>query len=113
MRDRIVWTDGARWGADDASFGALRRQLDGLRDSVMGLDPVLDRWPADGAATSIDEIAPSEADRAVLTAATLRALDEVEGLSDASLGLEGEAPRRRYTAALGELAALMQTDVTW
>lgn len=113
MKDRIVWTDGARWTADDDSLGALRRQLDGLRDSVVGLDSVLDRWPAEGAATPIDEIAPSEADRAVLTAAVLRAVEEVEGLSSESLGIEGEASRRRYTGALAELAALMQTDVTW
>lgn len=113
MESRIVWTDGARWTADDVSLSALRRQLDGLRDSVVGLDAVLDRWPAEGAATPIDEIAPNEADRAVLTAAVLRALDEVEGRSNESLGIEDEASRRRYAGALSELAALMQTDVTW
>lgn len=113
MTDRIVWTDGSRWSADDDVFRALRRQLDGLRDAVVGLDDVLDRWPAGGASTLIDEIAPVEADRAVLTAAVLRAVEEVEGLTDEALGIEGEATRRRYTGALAVLAALMQTDVTW
>ena len=110
--DRITWTDGARWAADDATYAALRRQLDGLRDVVVGLDAVLDRWPSAGA-TLIDAFAPTEADRAVLTAALARAVDDAATLDREALGLRTVTERDRYLAALDRLAALARTDVTW
>ncbi|MFO0625667.1 MAG: hypothetical protein U0325_08630 [Polyangiales bacterium] len=113
MEDRITWTDGARWACDDLSFGALRRQLDGLRDAVMGLDTLLDRWPVRRAPTPIDDFAPTEADRAVFTAAVLRAVDEAAGADREGLGLPSDLALARYRADLGALAALVQTDITW
>ncbi len=113
MRDRITWTDGARWPADDESFAALRRQLDGLRDAVVGLDALLDRWPQGPGPTLIDAFAPVEADRAVFTAAVLRAVDDVPSADRASLGLSSDLALARYRDALGVLAELVQTDVTW
>ena len=113
MHDRITWTDGARWPADDESFAALRRQLDGLRDAVVGLDGLLDRWPLGPAPTLIDVFAPLDADRAVFTAAVLRAVDDAAGADRASLGLSSDLALARYRDALGALAELVQTDVTW
>lgn len=113
MRDRITWADGARWAADDESLSALRRQLDGLRDAVVGLDALLDRWPLDGAPTPIDTFAPTEADRAVLTAAVLRAVEDAAGADREALGLPTDLALARYREGLGALAALVQTDITW
>ncbi len=113
MRDRISWNDGARWSADDESFAALRRQLDGLRDAVVGLDAVLDRWPTGPAPTLIDVFAPSESDRAVFTAAVLRAVDDAAGADREALGLSTDLALARYREALATLAELAQTDVTW
>ncbi len=113
MRERITWTDGARWSADDESYAALRRQLDGLRDAVVGLDAVLDRWPEAAAPTLIDAIAPVEADRAVLTAAVLRAQEDAAGADRAGLGLSTDLALARYRDDLQALAELVQTDVTW
>lgn len=113
MHDRITWADGARWSSDDESFGALRRQLDGLRDAVVGLDGLLDRWPLEPVPTLIDVFAPLEADRAVFTAAVLRAVDDLARADRASLGLSSDLALARYRDALDALAELVQTDVTW
>lgn len=113
MHDRITWTDGARWSSDDESFAALRRQLDGLRDTVVGLDGLLDRWPLGPGPTLIDVFAPAEADRAVFTAAVLRAVDDVASADRASLGLSSDLALANYREALGALTELVQTDVTW
>lgn len=113
MRERITWTDGARWSADDESLAALRRQLDGLRDAVVGLDAVLDRWPTGPAPTLIDVFAPVESDRAVFTAAVLRAADDAATAGREALGLSTDLALARYRESLASLAALAQTDVTW
>lgn len=110
--ERIVWLDGARWSAEQDLFDALRRQLDALRDHVIGLDAVLDRWALHVGPVVIDVIAASEADRAVLTAAVRRAHDEATHHSMVALGLE-DSSRDGYLKAVSELSELIRTDVTW
>lgn len=108
---RITWSDGCRWTAADDSYLALRAQLDRLRDSVVGLDAQLDRWPLEGC-VSIDDFAPSEDDRAVFTAALLRARDE-SPVDREALGLRTDEALGRYLGDLARLAELAQTDITW
>lgn len=115
MTARIFWTDGARWETDTRSYGAWLRHLDAQRDVIVGLDPIVDRLVAHLSETPllIDEIAGSEAERAVLTAALIRCVDELDTLTDAQLGLERAEDRVRYQRALRALCELVQTDVTW
>lgn len=113
MSDRILWNDGARWRADDASYAAFLRQLDAARDVIVGVDPIADRLQQREGAVLIDDIARDEAERAVLTAAVIRCVEDAEGASPAALGLEGVEAYSRYLDALRALRELVQTDVTW
>lgn len=115
MKDRILWNDGARWRADDATFAAFVRQLDGARDVIVGLDVIADRLhrrAAEGA-VNLDEVAANEGERAVLTAALLRCVDDAEAAGPEALGLEGVEAYARYLDAVRALRDLVQTDVTW
>lgn len=109
---RVTWNDGARWSTWDDSYRVLRAQLDALRDAVMGLDLVLDRWPLQGE-TLIDVFAPTEGDRAVFTAALLRAQDEAASADREALGLDTDEALGRYRRDLARLTELAQTDITW
>ena len=112
---RIVWKDGARWRADDASFAAFARQLDAARDVIVGLDPIVDRLTrlAPAGPVSIDDLALNEHERAVLTAAVHRCAEEVEVATPASLGFERVDDFTRYLECVRALRDLVQTDVTW
>ena len=98
----VTWKDGARWSAGSAVFDRLTTRLDGLRDAVVGLGPVLDRWRAQGRTLAVDAFAPTEDDRAVFTAALARVIEEEDDTA------EGAAVRREA----GALHELFVTDVT-
>lgn len=101
----LTWKDGARWDAGPGVYDRLIGRLDGLRETIVGLGPVLDRWRSrGGGAVDVDDFAPTEDDRAVLTAALARVLEE--GEDDASE--EGRAVQ----AKAGALHELFMTDVT-
>ncbi len=101
----VTWKDGSRWSTGAGVFRRLTGRLDGLRDTVVGLGPVLDRWKARGAgAVDVDDFAPTEDDRAVLTAALARVVEDDDG--DASE--EGRAVGTEARA----LHELFMTDVT-
>ena len=81
----VRWTDGFTWKAEAATFDRVTRALAALRDVIVGLAPVLARWEslaAGGSELRVDDFAPTEADRAVLTAALARALDDARRYND-------------------------------
>jgi len=106
----VRWTDGFTWKADAAAFDRVTRALAALRGLIVGLAPVLARWEAlaaRGPELRVDDFAPTEADRAVLTAALTRALDDVR--AEEGGDAEGHAA---FVSALGSLHELFVTDVT-
>jgi hypothetical protein len=102
----ITWSDGCLWSSPSTVFHHLTAALEALRSVILGLDPVLARWrAAPGPTLRVDDIAPTEDDRAVLTAALARVVEEGgEGLEP-----EARAALRERAAALHELFV---TDVT-
>lgn len=103
----VTWKDGARWSAGAGAYERLAGRLEGLRDTVVGLGPVLDRWRAQaagGRAVDVDDFAPTEDDRAVFTAALSRVVED--GAADATE--EGRAAQ----AGAKALHELFMTDVT-
>jgi hypothetical protein len=103
----LTWTDGARWSASAATFAHLTARLDALREVIVGLDAVASRWrAASGATRTIDAVAPTEDDRAVLTAALARIVEDGAG------ELEEEDARRDFEAGAASLHELLVTDVT-
>ena len=106
----VRWTDGFTWKAEAAAFDRVTRALAALPDVIVGLAPVLARWEslaARGPELRVDDFAPTEADRAVLTAALARALD------DARAEAPDDAPAHAaFVDALAALHELFVTDVT-
>jgi hypothetical protein len=106
----VRWTDGFTWKAEAATFDRVTRALAALPDVIVGLAPVLARWEslaARGPELRVDDFAPTEADRAVLTAALARALD------DARAEAPDDAPAHAaFVDALASLHELFVTDVT-
>jgi len=106
----VRWTDGFTWKAEAATFDRVTRALAALRDVIVGLAPVLARWEslaARGPELRVDDFAPTEADRAVLTAALARAKEDAG--AEAAGDDEGHAA---FVAALAALHELFVTDVT-
>lgn len=103
----ITWKDGARWSASSAVFDLLTARLDALRPVILGLDGVLARWrSATGASLDVDDFAPTEDDRAVLTAALGRIVEEGPG------EVEDAEQRRELEKGVAALHELFVTDVT-
>ena len=103
----ITWKDGARWSAPSTVFDQLTARLDALRPVILGLDGVLARWrSATGAALDVDDFAPTEEDRAVLTAALARIVEEGAG------DVEDAEERRALEEGAAALHELFVTDVT-
>jgi hypothetical protein len=115
MPRTITWTDGTTWTADEGTFRRLTERLRGLRRMVWGLEPIYDRWTtlaAQDEPMAVDAIAPSEEDRAVLTAALERATEEARGASLAELGFQDADARANFIDQLARLHELFVTDVT-
>ena len=103
----IAWKDGARGSAPSAVFDQLTARLDAQRTVILGLDGVLARWrSATGAALDVDDFAPTEDDRAVLTAALARIVEEGAG------DVEDAEARRALEEGVAALHELFVTDVT-
>jgi hypothetical protein len=103
----IAWKDGARWSAPSTVFDQLTARLDALRPVILGLDVVLARWrSATRAALDVDDFAPTEDDRAVLTAALARIVEEGAG------DVEDAEARRALEEGVAALHELFVTDVT-
>jgi hypothetical protein len=106
----VRWDDGFTWKAEPAVFDRVTRALAALREVIVGLGPVLDRWEALAARSPelrVDEFAPAEDDRAVFTAALARALEDAR----AEAAGDDEA-RAAYVDSLGALHELFVTDIT-
>lgn len=116
MARSVAWSDGTKWIADEATFRRVTERLDAVREYIMGLDPIFARWVDQSAASDrldVDAITPSEEDRAIMTAALARALEDAREATAAELGFDDPL---EYTAFLARLAALHQlfmTDVTY
>lgn len=103
----ITWKDGARWTASSTVFDQLTARLNDLRPVILGLDAVLDRWRAStGPTLDVDDFAPTEDDRAVLTAALARVVEEGAG------DVEDAEERRALEDGAASLHELFVTDVT-
>jgi hypothetical protein len=102
----LTWTDGSHWTASAATFAHLTDRLDALRGVIVGLDAVLSRWRSAGATLTVDAVAPTEEDRAVLTAALARVVEEGAG------ELEDDGARADFEAGAASLHELFVTDVT-
>jgi hypothetical protein len=116
MAHTIAWTDGSRWSADEAIFRQVLAALDALRPVIWGLDPILDRLAAlaaRGGSLSVDAFAPTEDDRAIVTAALARALDEVRAGGPEGAGLAEPAEFEALLERLAALHELFMTDVTF
>src|SRR4051812_2196956 len=105
MARAVVWADGSKWTTDEPTFRRLTEQLDVVRTYIMGLDPIYARW-VELAATSdrldVDAFAPTEYDRAIVTAALARALEDAREAGAAALGFDDALA---YSAFLTQLAA--------
>lgn len=102
----VRWTDGFSWVAPAETFERITTALDALREVIVDLAPVLDRWSAIAqrdATLDVDAFAPTEGDRAVLTAALARALDDA---------LAEDEPADGIVDRLRALHELFVTDVT-
>lgn len=103
----ITWKDGARWSAPSTVFDLLTERLNDLRPVILGLDAVLDRWrTSTGDTLDVDDFAPTEDDRAVLTAALARIVEEGAG------EVEDAEERRELEEKAAALHELFVTDVT-
>lgn len=116
MAHTITWTDGTRWTADEQVFQKILEALGAVRSVIWGLDPILDRLSSlagKGAPLAVDAIAPSEDERAILTAALARALDEVRAGGLERAGLDDPAEFEKLLEGLGRLHELFMTDITY
>jgi hypothetical protein len=115
MPRTIAWTDGTTWTADEGTFRRVTERLDALRPVIWGLDPIYERWlklAAQRDRLDVDDFAPSEDDRAVLTAALERATEDAQAMSTAELGFDDAAARAAFLERLAALHELFVTDVT-
>lgn len=110
MNHTIRWPDGVTWHADAKVFDGVTAALASVTGVIEGLAPVLARWRAEaqrGPVLEVDAFAPSESDRAVLTAALARAVDELR----AGAGSDDEG-RAAVVQSTAELHELFVTDIT-
>lgn len=116
MARTIAWKDGSKWLADEPMFQHVTRALESVKDNVWGLAPILSRWHSLASRSEVldvDEIAPSEEDRAVLTAALERALEEARASTATEMGFDDPADYAAYVDSLARLHELFMTDVTY
>lgn len=111
----ISWRDGFAWTVDATTFGLVTARLAAVRDVVWGLGPILDRWNALAArfpVIAVDDLAPSEDERAILTAALARAVDDARALGPEPLGIETAADYTAFLGRIERLHELFMTDIT-
>ncbi len=114
MSKTIHWSDGTDWTVDDATYGKALECLDAVREPVWGFEPILSRWTARGGADRIDvdTFAPSEDDRAIVTAALERAVEHAKHTGSEGLGIDDPREFAAFVEALSKLHELFVTDVT-
>jgi hypothetical protein len=116
MAKCVAWTDGTRWEVDDDTFARTTARLDAVAPMVWGLEPILARWKriaAAGDRIDVDALAPSEDDRAIVTAGLERAVDETSRAGATECGFDDAEAFGAFLTQLEALHRLFATDVTY
>jgi hypothetical protein len=115
MTKTIHWSDGTDWTADDATFERVTECLGAVRDVIWGSEPILARLQELVRTTGtadVDAFAPSEEDRAVVTAALERAVEHAKRVGASGLGFEEPRDFTAFLSQLEQLHRLFVTDIT-
>jgi hypothetical protein len=118
MAYTITWTDGYTWTCSVGIFGRLMTSFGALDEVVLGIAPIRMRLQSlanVGSELPVDQFAPTEDDRAVLTAALGRCLEDLTQAQESgseSTEIHEEGSQTRYVEALTKLHEFFQTDVT-
>jgi len=108
----VQWKDGSKWVVDERTFQKVTEQLLQVREVVWGLEAIVKRWIARAEERpwlDVDEITPSEEDRAIMTAALHRLLED----SEQSETIPTSNENWDYLQKLKQLHELFMTDVTY
>lgn len=115
MSKTLIRTDGSVWIADQGTFRRISERLDAARATIMGLDSIYERWErisAQSDVVHVNDVAPSEDDRAVLTAALACATEEARATGPVPLGFDDGVTYAGFVTKLSELHQLLMTDVS-
>jgi hypothetical protein len=115
MPKTIRWRDGTDWTVDEPTFRRAMECLDAVREPVWGFEPILSRWrqlAEGGTPIAVDDFAPSEDDRAIVTAATERAVEHAKSAGAEALGFDEPHDYAAFVTQLERLHQLFVTDIT-
>ncbi|MEI8258379.1 MAG: hypothetical protein WCJ30_22105 [Deltaproteobacteria bacterium] len=114
MSKTVHWSDGTDWTVDDETYRRALECLEAVQEPVWGLEPILSRWASQpgSARVEVDVFAPSEDDRAIVTAGLERAVEHAKRSGCEGLGMNDPREFGAFVEALSRLHELFVTDVT-
>lgn len=115
MSHTLFWSDGYTWTADDDVFTRVTHALDETRTVIEGADAILTRWHTLSARSErfgVDDLTPTEGDRAIFTAALARARETHAAKAPPHTEPTDRAHHDRAAESLDALHQLFVTDIT-
>jgi hypothetical protein len=115
MPKTIHWTDGTEWTVDEPTFDRVMLCLGAVRENIWGFEALfskLSKLAEEQGPIVVDSFAPSEEDRAVVTAALERAVEYAKEAGAETLGFEEQRDYVAFLDTLKRLHELFVTDVT-